>query len=110
MSALRDERRNDETDPAPAAERPRELLVDQDERILVDRFTANGREMTRYRVVTRDEWIASLPADTPESVRVALGLAGAWSDLDDDEMDQALWRIRHATEPTPPIEFDDDSA
>ena len=39
----------------------------------------------------------------PESVRVALALGGAWSDLQDDEF-AALDRIRHATPPSLPVE------
>jgi hypothetical protein len=35
----------------------------------------------------------------------ALGLVGAWSDLDWDEMIEALDRIRHESKPTPPIEL-----
>lgn len=41
-----------------------------------------------------------------EGIKRALALAGAWSDLDFDEMLDALDRIRHESVPTPPIEFD----
>jgi uncharacterized protein (DUF433 family) len=37
----------------------------------------------------------------------ALSLAGAWSDLDFDEMIDALDRIRHESKPTPPIDSSD---
>lgn len=37
-------------------------------------------------------------------VRRALELAGAWSDLADDDEFVALDRIRHASAPTPPVE------
>lgn len=40
----------------------------------------------------------------PPTVHDALSLAGAWSDLDWDEMYEALDRIRHESEPTPPID------
>jgi hypothetical protein len=42
-------------------------------------------------------------AATPVSVQRALGLLGAWSDLDWDEAAAELDRIRHANPPTPPI-------
>lgn len=47
-----------------------------------------------------------LPADEtlPPSVRVALALGGAWSDLQGDDEFAALDRIRHESPPTPPIE------
>jgi hypothetical protein len=38
-----------------------------------------------------------------ESIARALALAGAWSDLDWDEAAEELDRIRHASQPTPPI-------
>ncbi len=43
---------------------------------------------------------------TPEDIARARATAGAWSDLDLDEMLDALDRIRHESVPTPPIEFD----
>lgn len=39
----------------------------------------------------------------PKPVRDALALAGAWSDLKDDEF-EALDRIRHESKPTPPMD------
>ena len=39
----------------------------------------------------------------PESVQEAVRLAGAWSDLDWDATVQALDRIRHESQPTPPL-------
>lgn len=41
----------------------------------------------------------SAVASLPEAVRVALALAGAWSDLQDDDEFVALDRIRYATPP-----------
>jgi type I restriction enzyme, R subunit len=38
-------------------------------------------------------------------VQEALALAGAWRDLDWDEAERKLDRIRHESEPTPPIEL-----
>ena len=47
----------------------------------------------------------NLPTDEnlPKSVQDALALAGAWSDLKDDEF-EALDRIRHESKPTPPVD------
>jgi len=42
---------------------------------------------------------------TPTGIQKALSLAGAWRDLDWDEMEKALDRIRHESVPTPPIEL-----
>lgn len=36
--------------------------------------------------------------------RSALDLIGSWSDIPWDEMEEALDRIRHESEPTPPID------
>lgn len=39
-----------------------------------------------------------------DAVQKALGLDGAWSDLDWEEALDELDRIRHESKPTPPIE------
>lgn len=44
-------------------------------------------------------------ASDSANIQRALDLAGAWSDLDGDEMERALDRIRHASPPTPPVEL-----
>jgi len=41
-----------------------------------------------------------------ENIQRALSAIGAWSDLDFDEMLDALDRIRHRSKPTPPIDRD----
>ena len=38
-----------------------------------------------------------------DTTQAALALAGAWSDLAWDELEQALDRIRHESPPTPPL-------
>lgn len=38
-----------------------------------------------------------------DAVRSALALAGAWSDLDWDDMLEALDHIRHSNPPSPPL-------
>ena len=35
----------------------------------------------------------------------ALAVAGAWSDMDWEEMERELWRIRHESPPSPPLEL-----
>ena len=42
-------------------------------------------------------------AISSRSIQKALSLAGKWSDLDWDEMERELDRIRHEIQPTPPI-------
>ncbi len=64
-------------------------------------FEENGQEVVRY--FTQEE-----EADRASSgfgVDEAISLAGVWSDLDWDEMVEALDRIRHESKPTPPIEL-----
>ncbi len=58
-----------------------------------------GQEVVRYFV---DDQAADA-ASRDDSIQRALRLAGAWSDLDWHEMEQALTRIRHESHPTPPI-------
>lgn len=43
-------------------------------------------------------------ADLPKSVRDALSVIGAWSDMQDDDEFAALDRIRHESVPTPPMD------
>jgi hypothetical protein len=52
--------------------------------------------------VFRVEEDADVLADD-NAVQAALSLAGAWSDLDWDEMVEALDRIRHSNPPSPPL-------
>ena len=62
-------------------------------------FREKGKEVVRY--FTEEE-----QADRAASgVEQALGLAGAWRDLDLDETLDALDRIRHESTPTPPIKL-----
>lgn len=42
---------------------------------------------------------------TDAAVADALSLAGAWSDVSWDEIEAGLDRIRHESEPTPPLEL-----
>ena len=45
-----------------------------------------------------------LQAGNSQTAAEARSLAGAWSDLDWEEMVDELDRIRHANTPTPPID------
>ena len=49
-------------------------------------------------------------AITDDDIKSALDTAGSWSDLglDWEEVEAELYRIRHSSPPTPPIEFDFD--
>ena len=58
-----------------------------------------GIEVVRY-FTTEQDADRVLVEDTTQA---ALALAGAWSDLAWDELEQALDRIRHESQPTPPL-------
>jgi hypothetical protein len=58
-----------------------------------------GREVVRYFTQEQDA-DRVLVEDTTQA---ALALAGAWNDLAWDELAQALDRIRHESQPTPPL-------
>jgi hypothetical protein len=84
-------------EPLPRPEQG--LLADEDEPLIALVFEENGREVVRY--FTSDEEADA--AVGPDSIQAALDLAGAWSDLDWDEMVEGLDRIRHESPPSPPI-------
>ena len=58
-----------------------------------------GDSEVRY-FTSRDDAAAATEQDATQK---AAALAGAWSNLDADEMFAALDRIRHESTPTPPI-------
>jgi hypothetical protein len=62
-------------------------------------FVENGHEVIRYFI---DEAAADA-AVREQAIQQAVSLAGSWGDLDWDEMEAALERIRHESPPTPPI-------
>lgn len=74
-------------------------MVADDEPGVVAPAVENGRNVT-YRLVGAETAEAVLPRSTQD----AMGVIGAWSDLDWDEMAEALDRIRHESVPPPPIE------
>ncbi|MSP14583.1 MAG: hypothetical protein EXR62_16710 [Chloroflexi bacterium] len=76
-----------------------DLLVRSDQPLIGVIMTEGDQEVVRYFVDEQDA-----DAATPQnSIQRALGLAGAWSDLDWEEMEAALETIRHESQPTPPI-------
>jgi hypothetical protein len=60
----------------------------------------HGEELVHY--VADEAELEELPGQS--SVERALALAGAWSDLDPDELLDALDEIRHQSNPTLPID------
>ena len=62
-------------------------------------FQEDRQEVVRYFADESDA-DAALPQG---AIQRALGLAGAWSDLDWGEMEAGLDRIRHESPPSPPI-------
>jgi hypothetical protein len=58
-----------------------------------------GQEVVRYFTEEQEADKMMLPSITEE----ALALAGAWSDLEWDELEKALDSIRHESRPTPPL-------
>lgn len=65
-------------------------------------FWENGKEVIRY---FSEEAVAD-QAVSEDATQKALSLAGAWSDLDWKDMEKELDRIRHQSNPTPPIALD----
>jgi len=87
------------------AERKRQpvprLLVQDNQPLIGIPFEENGHEAVRYFT---DEKAAdeAVPQSTTQA---ALSVIGAWSDMDWEEMVEALDRMRHESKPTPPIEL-----
>lgn len=63
-------------------------------------LTEDGQEVVRY-FADEAEADAAIAAQMTDDAR---SLAGVWADLDWEEAIDALDRIRHESEPTPPIE------
>jgi hypothetical protein len=84
------------------AERPIEqpsFLVPSNQPLIGVFLREHGRDVVRY-FAEEEAADAALPPDATEN---ALSLAGAWSDLDWDVMQEELDRIRHESPPSPPI-------
>jgi hypothetical protein len=76
------------------------MTVRNDQPLIGILIRKDGKDVVRYVADEADLENGSAPS----SVKRALGLAGAWSDLNPDEMLAALDRIRHQSNPTPPID------
>lgn len=83
----------------PVEQAATQLRSDFDQPLIGIPFLENGREVVRYFA---DEGAADA-AVSDQAIRLARSLAGSWSDLNWDEMEAALERIRHESQPTPPI-------
>ncbi len=77
------------------------LMVERGQPVVATPLIEDGREMVSYAVETG----IAAPTDLTDSMRDALSLASAWSDLDWDEAVEALDRIRHESQPTPPVDL-----
>jgi hypothetical protein len=58
-----------------------------------------GHEVVRYFIEEQEADKVMVHNTTQD----ALALAGAWSDLEWDELEKALESIRHESHPTPPL-------
>ena len=76
------------------------LLVEDDQPLIAVPVDEDGRRLVAYYT---DDAAADASLND-EAIRRAKALAGAWADLDWDEVAAALHHIRHQTPPTPPAE------
>src|ERR671932_53908 len=79
---------------------PDSLSARADQPLIGIPVEVDGQQQVRYFADEAAADAARLPSVTQD----ALGVIGAWSDLDWDEMVEELDRIRHASPPTPPID------
>lgn len=78
------------------------IAVRRDQLLIGIPFRENGDEVVRYFANEDAADAATADAD----IQAALGAIGAWRDLDWDQMERGLDRIRHESQPTPPIDLD----
>lgn len=81
------------------AHRASQMIVPSDQPLIGIINQENGFNVVHY--FTKEEEADA--ASSQKAVQRALDLAGAWSDLNWEEMETALDRIRHESQPTPPI-------
>ena len=77
------------------------LLVQDNQPLIGIPCEEQGHEVVRYFT---DEQAADA-AVSHSTTQAALRVIGAWSDMDWEEMVEALDRMRHESKPTPPIEL-----
>lgn len=80
----------------------------------IDELSPAAQEDLAQQIEEMTEPLMHLPTSTssqapgdealPPSVRAALALGGAWSDLQDDDEFAFFDRIRHESKPSPPME------
>ncbi len=75
------------------------LLVRDDQPLIGVMTEERGRAVVRYFT----EGKAADATISKSSTQAALKVIGAWRDLDWEEMVSTLDRIRHESQPTPPI-------
>lgn len=75
------------------------LLVRSNQPLIGVILEEHGQEVVRY-FAEEAEADAAIPRGATQD---ALAVAGAWSDLNWDDMEKALDRIRHESPPSPPI-------
>ncbi len=75
------------------------MSVGHDQPLIGIPVRENGRSVVRYFADDDSADVAAAAAVTQQ----ALAAIGSWSDLDWDEMIDALARIRHDSTPTPPM-------
>jgi hypothetical protein len=80
---------------------PTSLSVDGDRPLVGVPGREDGREVARYFVDDSAEETV-LPADVLRRARAAIG---SWSGMDWEETRAALDRLRHESEPAPPIDL-----
>ena len=62
-------------------------------------YTTCGQEVVHYFAEEAD----ADAAISASAIQEILSLAGSWSDLNWDVVEEELYRIRHESRPTPPI-------
>lgn len=75
------------------------LTVDPNQPLIAVPVEQDGKAVVLY-FTSEDAADAALPGTVTAE---ALSMIGAWADLDWDDMERALYEIRHANPPTPPI-------
>ena len=86
----------------PPAQEAAYLVGRDDQPLIAIPMMEDGQAVTYYFT---DEAAADAIL-SQQVIQAALDTAGAFSDLDWDEMVEELDRIRHESKPTPPIDLD----
>jgi hypothetical protein len=95
--------RHDSMDVTHGREQPTTMTVAWDAPLIGRFVEVDGTTVVRYYTSLAD----AAAAITDDDVQRVLALCGAWRDIDWDEMSAELNRIRHESQPTPPIDLDE---